>query len=102
MQTIPLQPVPNQVTKVVLGGQNCQIRISMRGESLFVDVSANGEDVVSTVIAEDVAPIICRGYVGFSGNLLFIDTQGADAPQYTGLGTRWQLVYLDATEAEAL
>lgn len=102
MQTIPLQPVPNQVAKVVLGGQNVQIRINLRGESLFMDVNSNGEDIVTTVIVRDLGPIICRRYVGFVGNLMFVDTQGTEAPQYTGLGARWQLVYLSESEAEVI
>lgn len=31
MQQIPLQPIPSQSTKVVLGGQNCQLQILPAG-----------------------------------------------------------------------
>jgi hypothetical protein len=37
-------------------------------------------------------------YLGFVGDLMFQDLQGTDAPTYDGLGSRFQLVYLDATE----
>jgi hypothetical protein len=39
-------------------------------------------------------------YLGFVGDLAFNDTQGTANPVYTGLGTRFQLVYL--TPAEVL
>ena len=39
-----------------------------------------------------------RGYTGFIGNLLFIDTQGNSDPSYDGLGSRFSLVYLTAEE----
>ncbi|WP_321900039.1 hypothetical protein [Paraburkholderia heleia] len=31
------------------------------------------------------------------GDLAFMDMQGADDPQYTGLGSRWLLVWLETT-----
>ncbi len=98
MQTVPLQPAPSQLTKVVLGGQNCQIALSQKAQGLFVDLSANGVDIVVGIIARDAVPIVCREYVGFLGNLLFIDTRGSDDPIYTDLGTRFQLLYLTAEE----
>lgn len=98
MQTVPLQPVPAQLTKVVLGGQNCQIALSQKAQGLFVDLNVNGVDIVVGIIARDAVPIVCREYAGFLGNLLFIDTQGADDPQTSGLGDRFELVYLTADE----
>lgn len=100
MQTVPLQPVPAQLTKVVLGGQNCQILLSQKSEGLFVDLSANGVDIVVGIIARDAVPIVCRQYTGFEGNLIFIDTQGSSDPISSGLGDRFDLVYLTAEENE--
>lgn len=98
MQTVPLQPVPSQSTKVVLGGQNCQLLIYQKPQGIFVDVNADGVDIVTGVIARDIVPIVCRTYTGFIGNLLFIDTQGSSDPSYEGLGSRFSLVYLTAEE----
>jgi hypothetical protein len=98
MQTVPLQPVPSQSTKVVLGGQNCQLFIYQKPQGMFVDVNADGVDIVVGVIALDAVPLICREYTGFAGNLIFIDTQGSADPSYEGLGDRWSLVYLTAEE----
>lgn len=98
MQEIPIQPVPSQITKVVLGTQNCQILIYQKPQGMFVDINANGADIVTGVLARDAVPLVCREYAGFSGNLVFIDTQGNGDPVYDGLGSRYSLVYLTAEE----
>lgn len=98
MQEIPLQAVPSQMVKTVLAGQNVQLLIYQKSQGLFVDVNFDDIEAVSSVIARDAVPIVCRQYTGFVGNLLFIDTQGNADPEYTGLGNRFSLVYL--TEAE--
>lgn len=98
MQTVPLQSVPVQVTKSVLGGQNVQIYLYQKPQGLFVDINSDGLDIVTGVIARDAVPLVCREYVGFIGNLLFVDGQGGSDPSYEGLGARWNLVYLTAEE----
>jgi hypothetical protein len=98
MQNIPIQPIPSQLVKVVLGGQNVQIFIYQKDQGLFVDINSDGVDIVVGVIARDAVPIICREYMGFIGNILFVDTQGSSDPTYSGLGSRFSLVYLTADE----
>jgi len=98
MQNIPLQPVPTQATKVVLGGQNVQLLIYQKPQGVFVDINADGVDIVVGIIARDAVPLMCRDYMGFIGNLLFVDTQGNSDPTYDGLGSRFSLVYLTAEE----
>lgn len=98
MQNIPIQPIPSQLVKVVLGGQNVQIFIYQKDQGLFIDINSDGVDIVVGVIARDAVPIICREYMGFIGNILFVDTQGNSDPTYSGLGSRFSLVYLTADE----
>lgn len=98
MQAVPLQPIPSQITKIVLGGQNCQISIYQKTQGLFVDITADDVVIMSAVIARDIDPLISRTYTGFVGNLIFVDTQGSSDPDYTGLGSRFNLVYLTADE----
>lgn len=98
MQTIPLQPIPAQIVRVVLGGQNCQLKLYQKPQGLFVDISADDVDIAVATIARDVDPLVARTYTGFVGNLLFVDTQGNDDAEYTGLGSRFSLVYLTAAE----
>lgn len=98
MQSVPLQPVPSQSTKIVLGGQNCQILVYQKPQGVFMDINADGVDISVGTIARDAVPLISREYAGFSGNLLFIDSQGSADPSYEGLGDRFALVYLTAEE----
>ncbi len=100
MQTIPLQPVPAQICKVVLGGQNCQLNLYQKNQGLFFDLQADNVEIVSGVVCRDIDALIARLYTGFVGNLFFIDTRGNDDPDYTGLNGRFSLVYLTAAEYE--
>jgi len=102
MLQIALQPVPSQQLQVVLAGQNCQLAVYTRSTGLFVDVNVNGSDVANAVLARDVVPLVPTTYLGFVGNLLFTDTQGYSDPTFDGLGSRYQLVYLTASEAAEL
>lgn len=96
---IPIQPVPSQQISCVLNNQNCQISIYQKDSSVYVDIAVNGVNMCAGCLALNGVPLDSRNsYDGFQGNLLFVDTQGSDDPQYTGFGTRWQLVYLSAAE----
>jgi hypothetical protein len=98
MQTVPLRPVPAQTEKIILGGQNCQINVYQKPEGIFVDVTADDKTIESCAIARDITPLVSRNYAGFFGNLMFIDTQGNEHPHYSGLGTRFVLLYLSEQE----
>lgn len=98
MLEIPLQPVPSQILKVVLGGQNCQIAVYQKPQGLFVDVNSNNVDMTVGTIARDAVPLIPADYMGFIGNILFLDTQGKSDPEYSGLNSRFKLVYLNAEQ----
>ena len=99
MLQIPIQAVPSQQVLCILDGQNCQIAIYQKGSRVFVDINSNGVDMCIASRAHNGVPIDpCNSYDGFQGNLLFIDTQGLEDPQYTGFGTRWFLIYLDPAE----
>lgn len=98
MQIIPIRAVPAQQLQSVLGGQNCQIAIYQKPQGLFVDLSSNGVIISVGVIAQDCNTLNPIAYSGFQGTLLFNDTQGNSDPVYTGLGSRYQLLYLTAAE----
>lgn len=99
MQTIPLQPVPNQSLQTQVAGQTVTMFLhDKRAQGLFVDIVSNGEPLITSVLALDAVPLIPTTYLGFAGNFLFVDTLGSDHPAAAGLGTRWQLLYLTAAE----
>lgn len=119
MQQIPLEAVPSQTLNIVLGGQSCALSVytlngydytdstlSTPKANLYVDFSYNGVTVTTTAICLNLKRLLInRQYLGFSGDLMFIDTQGSDDPQYDGLaneqGGRWVLVYLEAADLAA-
>lgn len=98
MQQIPLQSIQSQIIRCVLGNQNVQLFIYQKPEGLFVDVAVQNTTIVSAALALDITPIVCRNYAGFSGNLIFTDTQGNSDPYYTGLADRYALLYLTEDE----
>jgi hypothetical protein len=98
MLQIPIQPVPSQQVKVVLADQNCQIAIYQKAQGVFVDLNSNGDDISVATLAHNAVPLDPRDYAGFSGNLIFIDTQGLDDPSFEGFNSRWFLIYFTAEE----
>ena len=102
MLTVPLQPVAAQVSKVVLGGQNCQIYVYQKPQGVFVDIKADDIEISAGVIARDTAMLVSGKYSRFVGNLFFIDTQGTSDPNSSGLGSRFSLVYLTGSENDLI
>ena len=102
MVTIPIQAVGNQTLNVTLNNQNVQIGLYQKRLGLFVDTYVNGTAISLGVLAHDWNPLVKCTYNGFSGQLLFVDTQGTDDPTYDGLGARYVLVYLTDDEVSAL
>ena len=94
MQIVPLQPVPNQVTTVSLNGQACQINVRQLFYGIFVDLLVNNVLIIGGVLAQNLNLIVISPYLGFIGDLMFIDNEGATDPYYTGLGSRYSLAYL--------
>lgn len=102
MQQIPLQSIPSQIIRVVLDGQNVQIFLYQKEQGLFADVAVDDTTIVSSALALDITPIVCRDYAGFIGNLMFTDTQGNNDPDYSGLADRYALLYLTGEEYAVL
>lgn len=51
------------------------------------------------VLCRNLVYLVREAYLGFAGDFAFVDTAGSDDPQYSGLGTRWQLLYMEAGSA---
>ena len=94
MKVIPLQATPSQVFSILLEGQNCEMQIFQKGVSMYMTLTVNNQTLLSTVICRNLVKIVRYGYLGFVGNLVFIDTQGDSDPTYEGLGSRYQLIYV--------
>lgn len=98
MEIVPTQAVPNQTLQVSLGGQVCQINIYQKFFGLYLDLYVNNVLIIAGVVCKNLNRIVRSAYLGFIGDLCFIDNQGDTDPTYTGLGTRYSLAYLEASD----
>lgn len=90
---IPLSAFPAQSLSVQLGGKSCGIRVYQKRTGLFVDLSVNNRRALSGILCRDRTWIVRGDHFGFPGDLTFIDTQGNSDPDYSGLGTRFRLIW---------
>lgn len=93
MQIIPLTSVPSQRLSIVLNQQNCAISVYTLSTGLYLDLVLEGTLIISAMICRDRVRMVRQPYLGFAGNIAFIDTQGRDDPDYSGLGKRFLLTY---------
>lgn len=98
MYELPIDAVPNQTFRATLGGQYCTINLRTLGGELFADVLVNAVPIIQNRRCLNQARIVREAYLGFIGDLMFTDSQGSDDPVYTGLGARFLLVYLEASD----
>ena len=105
-QSVPLTAKASQTLSINLGNQACQIAIYTLGldedAHLYMDLSVGTTPIVTTRICRNVQRLLeDTQYRGFQGDFMFIDTQGDTDPVYTGLGTRYELLYLLPSELPA-
>lgn len=99
MIRIPLQAVPNQTLAVTLARQSTQLVVRQNGDWIYFDLMSNGSSIVRTRICRDRQRLLLNvRYLGFIGDFAFVDTRGKTDPQYYGLGTHYQLYYIEAGE----
>jgi hypothetical protein len=98
MQVIPLSAVPSQALNVNLAGQACKITVSQKSTGVFLDLLVSNAPIIQGVLCPDRKLLVRNAYLGFIGDLAFADTQGADDPDYTGFGSRFLLLYLEASD----
>lgn len=103
MMIIPMQPIASQSFQVTLANQNVQINIYQKFFGLFCDLYnvSNNKLIIGGVLCENLNRIVRSLYLGFVGDLEFVDTQGKTDPYYTGLGSRYLLAYLETTDLAA-
>lgn len=99
MLIVPIAAKPAQTVACRLANQNVSLTIRQRSTGLIVDVYLDDALVIGGVVAHDRNKIVRDTYLGFIGDLYFLDTQGSDDPSYSGgLGTRFLLCYLEITD----
>ena len=98
MLIIPTQSIPSQSLTTSIANQSVFLNIYQKGQldyyALYMDVYLSSALIVAGAICLNAHNIIRHAYLGFPGDLAFFDTQAADDPVYTGLGSRWFLASL--------
>lgn len=92
--SVPLRAVPAQKLTIVLGGQLCAITLRQKSNAMYLELYVNDALVIGGVICQNRNRIVRDAYLGFIGDLAFLDTHGNADPDYTGLGSRYLLLYL--------
>ncbi len=98
MVTIPLQAIPSQSLRVMLNNQLCEISVYTLSTGLYLDLDVAGVSIIAGQLCVDRAYLVRDAYLGFIGDLAFVDTQSQTDPVYTGLGTQYQLIYFAPSE----
>lgn len=110
-QEVPLSPIASQSLSINLGGQACQIAVYQLGigadAHLYFNLSVGTTPIVAGRVCRNLQQILDDAeYRGFQGGFMFVDNQavigdalqtGVD-PVVSGLGSRFELVYLTAAE----
>jgi len=98
MQEISLKPGKSQLVNITLSGQSCAIKLHQRTTGFYMDLYIGDKAIMQGVICLNSTRMVRYDYLGFSGDLVFIDTKGCMDPSYDEIGTRFKLYYLTAEE----
>lgn len=93
---IPLAAVPSQTITTTIADQRIRLNVRQRALGLFVDIFVNDTLLLGGVLARNANRLVRSAYLGFVGDLYFFDTQGREDPDWTGVGSRFLLVYESA------
>lgn len=119
MITVPLADVPAQSLNITLDGQAVTLNLYTLPRSaqwyslgqpntyqqpgqintLFMDVLFGGNPVLTCIQCGNLQRLLeATQYTPFVGDFVFVDTQASADPVSPGLGTRYQLIYLEAAD----
>lgn len=105
MIEVPVTATQNQTLDILLSGQNVQISLAQKAYGMIMSVSVSNSLIVSGVLCLDRNRIVRSAYLGFIGDFFFYDAVGIPGtlnpptdPYYTGLGSRYFLIYLEPTD----
>lgn len=90
---IPLQATANQTLNVIINNRFLRLDVYQRSTGVFLNVWLSDSLVVSGAVCQNQKNIIHADYLGLGVELFFFDMQGSSDPDYTGLGSRYILLY---------
>jgi hypothetical protein len=116
---VPTAAEPAQEIKITLADQACRVRLFAREVEVperdpseiatmppvyvstrmtFLDLYVDDALVVGGTLCRDRTRIVRDAYLGFLGDLAFVDAFGTDDPWHVEFGTRFFLIYWSAAE----
>lgn len=105
MQVIPIADEEAQTLNVQLAGQACRIDLYAKSTGFYCDLYVSDVLIIGGAICQNLNRIVRDAYLGFVGDLFFYDIQGTTTqpstgldPSRPGIGTRYLLCYLEATD----
>lgn len=98
MQTISIEPKKSQSLSITLAGQLCIIRLIQRESFIYMDLTVNGNPIMQGVPCLYGNKMVGYAYLGFKGDMVFIDNEGQSDPSYEWLGSRYILYYIEESE----
>jgi hypothetical protein len=98
MMVVPVAAVAAQSFNITLNGQPCTLQIAQKTTGLFMNVLVDNILILAGVLCLDRTLIIRDTYLGYEGDLYFVDTQGTTDPVWTDLGTRYLLISVASDE----
>ena len=98
MQEITLNAIKSQRVTVSLNNTSYTIRIHQRSTGLFLDLYLGDTAIAQGVLCLNCNWIVRYAYLGFPGDLVFVDTKGAADPYWDELGGRFKLYFLTSSE----
>lgn len=98
MKTISIEPKKSQSLSITLAGQLCIIRLIQRESFIYMDLTVNGNPIMQGVPCLYGNKMVGYAYLGFKGDMVFIDNEGQSDPSYEWLGSRYILYYIEESE----
>jgi hypothetical protein len=96
MLIIPIQPIPNQNIRLTVNEQACEITLRQQNTGIYFSLVSDGVSICNSVLVQNAAPL--NSQFNFNGVFVLFDVDGKGKPDYSKLGTKWMLYYLEAGE----
>lgn len=89
---IPLLPTPNQVVNTTINDKAIEVSLALRKNNrLYATISINNETIISSRVCLDRTALTPEWYKNKNMVFTFVDSQGYTDPEYSGLGSRYNL-----------
>lgn len=85
---LPVEAVPNQFFSTSLDGETWEITLETRLDKLYISLSSRTNGLV-------LSNRVCLNRTHLGHGFVFYDIDGDNDPEYTGLGTRYLLIWTD-------